>query len=183
MRVIAGSARRLILKTPKGLSTRPTSDKVKETLFNIIQGDLYGVSFLDLFAGSGGIGIEALSRGASSCVFVDDSKEAVKCIMQNLENTGFSEKSKVISTDVLSSMGYLKDLGSFDIIFMDPPYDKGYVKKTLYEISGYGLLKDEGLIIVESLRDEDFSYLGDLGLKENRRKEYKNNMHVFLGRI
>ena len=103
--------------------------------------------------------------------------------MQNLENTGFSEKSKVISTDVLSSMGYLKDLGSFDIIFMDPPYDKGYVKKTLYEISGYGLLKDEGLIIVESLRDEDFSYLVDLGLKENRRKEYKNNMHVFLGRI
>ena len=96
MRVIAGKARRLQLKTIDGMETRPTTDRIKETLFNILQSDLYDIRFLDLFSGSGGIGIEALSRGAKEAVFVENGKEAVSCIKQNLKATGFLDQSQVI---------------------------------------------------------------------------------------
>ena len=99
MRVIAGTARRLPLVTPKGMETRPTTDRIKETLFNILQNDLPGCHFLDLFAGSGAIGIEALSRGAAKAVFVDNSKEALSCIRQNLEKTHLADRAIVIGQD------------------------------------------------------------------------------------
>ena len=108
MRVISGSARRTNLKTVPGESTRPTTDRIKETLFNMIQGELYDCLFLDLFSGSGAIGIEALSRGARRCYFVEQAKEAVACIRQNLDATHLGQKAVVMDCDVLAAIGRLK---------------------------------------------------------------------------
>lgn len=182
MRVIAGSARRLTLVTPKGFSTRPTSDKVKETLFNIINPYLYDAKFLDLFAGSGGIGIEALSRGAREAVFVEKDKEAVNCIKKNIETTHFNDVAQVVPFDVFSSLYNLESKGSFDIIFMDPPYDNDFEKQVLRILSTSKLVNDDTLIIVEASIDTDFSYVEDLSFEVKRVKEYKNNKHVFIGR-
>ena len=122
MRVIAGSARRLLLKTVEGMDTRPTTDRIKETLFNMIQNDLYGRSFLDLFAGSGAIGIEALSRGASEAVFIDNGIRQVSCIRDNLKTTKLESGAKVLNCGVLEGLSRLgRDHGAFDFIFMDPP--------------------------------------------------------------
>lgn len=125
MRVIAGSARRLLLKTVDGMETRPTTDRIKETLFNMLQNDLYGARFLDLFAGSGAIGIEALSRGAKEAVFVDKGDGQISCIRENLKTTHLEEKARVMSADVTEAVRRLdRDGKSFDFIFMDPPYRK-----------------------------------------------------------
>ena len=107
MRVIAGSARRLLLKTVEGMDTRPTTDRIKETLFNMIQNDLYGRSFLDLFAGSGAIGIEALSRGASEAVFIDNGIRQVSCIRDNLKTTKLESGAKVLNCGVLEGLSRL----------------------------------------------------------------------------
>lgn len=180
MRVIAGSARRLNLVTPKGLSTRPTSDKVKETLFNIIAPLLYDIRFLDLFAGSGGIGIEALSRGAREAVFIEKDKNALECIRKNLLTTHFTENSQVVPYDVLSSLYNLDSRETFDIIFMDPPYDMGLEKQVLSILALSKLIDEDSLIIVEASIGTDFSYVNDLGMEVTRIKEYKNNEHVFI---
>lgn len=180
MRVIAGCAGRLPLVTPKGNNTRPTSDKVKETLFNILAPDLYNVSFLDLFSGSGGIGIEALSRGARCCTFIEKDKSAVKCIRENLATTHFEDRATVYQSDVLSCLGTIDNCGGFDIVFMDPPYDRGIEKTVLSFIAGSDIIKKDSLIIVEASSGTDFSYLEGLGLSVVRVKEYKNNKHVFI---
>jgi len=182
MRVIAGSARRLTLVTPKGYSTRPTSDKVKETLFNIINSYLYDASFLDLFSGTGGIGIEALSRGAKEAYFIEKDKEAVKCIKKNLETTHFTDRSMVLPYDVFSSLYNIESHGPFDIIFMDPPYDNEYEAQVLKVLSKSPLVDDDTLIIVEASIETDFSYLESIGFNIARVKEYKNNKHVFIYR-
>ena len=122
MRVIAGSARRLLLKTPEGMETRPTTDRIKETLFNMIQDDLYHCQFLDLFSGSGAIGIEALSRGARQAVFVENHPDAVETIRSNLNTTRLEEQAIVMNCDVMTALKRLEERGfSFDFIFMDPP--------------------------------------------------------------
>ena len=121
MRVIAGSARRLQLKTVEGIGTRPTTDRIKETLFNMLQNDIEDCSFLDLFSGSGAIGIEALSRGAEYAVFVENNKNAVKCIKDNLMFTKLSDKARVIENSVLSAINILNGNRVFDVVFMDPP--------------------------------------------------------------
>ena len=182
MRVIAGEKRRLVLNTPKGNHTRPTSDKIKETLFNILQSAnlLYDARFMDLFSGSGGIGIEALSRGASFCAFCENSKEALSCIEQNLKHTGYEEKSLVFARDALSSLRMMEKLPPFDIIFMDPPYSMGYEREVLSYLSSSSVFSPKGLIIVEAKINEDFSYLDELGFTITRKKEYKTNMHVFI---
>lgn len=180
MRVIAGTARRLNLVTPKGFSTRPTSDKVKETLFNIIAPRLYDVKFLDLFAGSGGIGIEALSRGARKAVFIEKDKNALSCIKKNLETTHFTDIADVVPYDVLSSLYNLDSREPFDIIFMDPPYDMGLEKQVLSILASSKLINEDTLIIVEASVGTDFSYVDNLGLNVTRIKEYKNNEHVFI---
>lgn len=182
MRVIAGSARHLPLKTPMGMHTRPTSDKIKETLFNILQNRLYDVRFLDLFAGSGGIGIEALSRGASFAAFVDDNRDAVRCIEENLEFTKFTEQALVFRKDVIGALRSLEKLEPFDIIFMDPPYGKDFEKQVLTYLADSSIVTEDTLLILETLCDQDVSYVKDLGFRITRRKEYKNNMHVFLER-
>lgn len=129
MRVITGSARGRVLKTLQGDDVRPTTDRVKEAVFSIIQFEIEGRRVLDLFAGSGQLGIEALSRGAQSVAFVDISKDSVSTVKYNLEHTRLSENARVFQTDALS---FLK-LGSevFDIVFLDPPYNSGLLEKAL----------------------------------------------------
>lgn len=180
MRVIAGSARRLLLKAPQGLETRPTSDMVKETLFNILMPDLYDAVFLDLFAGSGAIGIEALSRGAKRAVFVEKSKQALECIKYNLHTTHFEDCSTIMANDAASALRILNSKETFDILFMDPPYDNGYEKEMLSIIADSNLLSSDAIIVVEALKSTDFSFVEDLGMTITKIKEYKNNKHVFI---
>ncbi len=180
MRVIAGTARRLQLKTLDSLDTRPTTDRIKETLFNMLAPDLYGCRFLDLFAGSGGIGIEALSRGAAEAVFVEKNPKAMRCVKENLEHTKLEQKAVTIQKDVLSALSCLEGEGQFGFIYMDPPYNEELERRALGSLSGLSLLAEGGTIIVESAMDTDFGYVGDLGFTIVKVKEYKTNKHVFL---
>lgn len=183
MRVISGKARRTALKTIEGLDTRPTTDRIKETLFNMINADLYDCTFLDLFSGSGGIGIEALSRGARSATFVENNRKAVECIKYNLDKTHLLDNAKVYEMDVL---GYLKKAKvsseKFDIIFMDPPYNKEIEKDVLYSLSDSSIIDEDTLIIVEASLETSFDYLEDMGFYIEKRKEYKTNVHMFIRR-
>ena len=142
MRVISGKARRLPLVTPSGKNTRPTLDRIKETLFNILQGEVYGCHFLDLFSGSGGIGIEALSRGAKQAVFVEYDKEALRCIRTNLAKTKLDSQAVVLPVEVTYGISKLEKMGQvFDIIFADPPYQKGFEQKILKLLTASGIVE------------------------------------------
>lgn len=181
MRVIAGKARRTQLKTVPGMDTRPTTDRIKETLFNILQPELYRAHFLDLFSGSGAIGIEALSRGCGMAVFVESSREAAACIRDNLEKTHLSEGAVLLQMDVFAALDRLEREGKyFDMIFMDPPYNKLLEKEVLKRIGGSSLIVEDTLIVVEASLDTRFSYIEDLGYKITREKTYKTNKHIFL---
>lgn len=180
MRIIAGSARSLPLKTIEGLDTRPTTDKIKETLFNMLQADVPGAYFLDLFAGSGQIGLEALSRGAEYAVFVENSKKAAACIEDNIHFTKFDKQSRLITSDALTALHTLEGKYKFDIIFMDPPYRKELEKQVLNQLSNSSLLKPDSLIIIEASSDTDFDYLDSYGFEVLKFKHYKTNMHVYL---
>lgn len=181
MRVISGSARRTNLKTVPGESTRPTTDRIKETLFNMIQGELYDCLFLDLFSGSGAIGIEALSRGARRCYCVEQAKEAVACIRQNLDATHLGQKAVVMDCDVLAAIGRLKGKEKpFDFIFMDPPYNKNFEFHVLDELRQMDYVDDHTVIIVEASKETSFDYLDQFGYEMIKRKEYKTNMHIFI---
>ena len=182
MRVIAGSARRLLLKTVEGMDTRPTTDRIKETLFNMIQNDLYGRSFLDLFAGSGGIGIEALSRGAMESVFVEKNPKAMACVKENLQKTHFERKGMTMQMDVMTALYKLEGEKQFDYIFMDPPYNRDLEKEVLSRLKDSPLVTEETLLIVEASLETDFSYLEEFGYEVLKRKEYKTNVHLFLQR-
>ena len=178
MRVISGSARGRKLVTPEGLATRPTTDRIKETLFNIIAFDLRESKFLDLFSGSGGIGIEALSRGASEACFVDFSMESIGCIKQNLEATRLFDKAGVLEMDVFSALELLaRQNKKFDIVFMDPPYNMQLVDKALRWIEKGELLSEDGFIIAEMDINEDIPRPDKL--KVYRVKDYKTNKMVF----
>ena len=148
MRVIAGSARSLKLKTLEGIDTRPTTDRIKETLFNMIAPYLYDCEFLDLFAGSGGIGIEALSRGAKEAVFVEKNPKAMECIKENLKFTRLEKKGITLTKDVLNALYQLEGDKVFDYIFMDPPYDQELEKQVLKYLAGSSLVYEDTVIIV-----------------------------------
>ena len=180
MRVIAGKARRLNLKTIPGTDTRPTTDRIKETLFNILQPELLECRFLDLFSGSGGIGIEALSRGASYAVFVEKNPKAAACIRENLAFTKLAENGKLLNMDVLQALRSLEGGEAIDCIFMDPPYEHDLEKTVLEYLAGSTLADENTLIIVEADLSTDFSYVEDYGLEVVRSKEYKTNKHVFI---
>lgn len=180
MRVIAGEARSLKLKTPPGDEVRPTTDRIKETLFNILSPDIYGCDFLDMFAGSGAIGIEALSRGAESAVFVESARPSLACIEENLLHTKL-KGGIVYKSDAVSAVSRLYHEGKrFDIIFMDPPYNNQLEQKVLEQISQYDILKEDGLIIVEASAATEFDYLDGLGMTIKREKSYGSNKHVFI---
>lgn len=180
MRVIAGSAKRLPLRCPQGNDIRPTTDRIKETLFNILQMDIAGCRFLDLYAGSGAIGIEALSRGAREAVFVDNFKEAVSCIKYNLDFTHLAQRAIVMHTDVISAINRLKQKGVFDIVFMDPPYAHNVEREVLEILGISGLVDEESVIIIEETLNVELSYIDTCGFEVYRVKQYKTNQHLFL---
>lgn len=155
MRVISGSKRGFKLKAPKGISTRPTTDRIKESLFNILSPVIRDCFFLDMFAGSGGIGIEALSRGAETAVFIDRGREALEVIKDNLSKTDFARKALVLGADWKTTLRQLKARGlKFDVIFMDPPYNSDFIENILDEIKILGILNKEGVIACEQASDE-----------------------------
>ena len=149
MRVITGEARGRRLKELSGMDTRPTTDKVKESMFNIVQFDIEGRKVLDLFAGTGQLGIEALSRGAAEAVFVDESAKSLKLVRTNLERCGL--KGRVEQAD---SIGFLRRAGKFDLVFLDPPYDSDLLEKSLEAIQNVDILNDGGIIVCESRREK-----------------------------
>lgn len=181
MRVIAGRARSLPLKTPEGLSTRPTTDRIKETLFNMLQMQVAGSIFVDLFAGSGGIGIEALSRGAQKCYFVENDTKAMKCIQENAAFTRFTEQSVFLKSDVFGALHQISEKEA-DIIFMDPPYGMEYEKRVLEVLADMHYVSEDTLVVVEADLATDFSYADIYGFKITKQKRYKTNQHVFLKR-
>lgn len=179
MRVIAGTARSLPLKAPSGMDTRPTTDRIKETLFNMLMPYLSGSIFVDLFSGSGGIGIEAISRGAKRAYFIENGKEAVACITDNVKFTRFTEQAVILKQDVFAALvGSIRE--TVDVIFMDPPYESGYEKKALEILKDASYVTEDTLIVVEASVDTDFSYVEDWGFSVIKDKRYKTNKHIFM---
>lgn len=185
MRVIAGTARSIPLKTPEGMETRPTTDKIKETLFNMLQFKVQGVQFLDIFAGSGAIGIEALSRGAERAIFVDSGRAAEAVINENLSKCRLKDRAKVIRTDAACTGRYIDRINRDEglIIFMDPPYNKGLEFKVLSELLKSGIINEDTTIIIEEALNADMTAVNELGFSIERVKEYKNQKHVFLKKV
>ena len=164
MRVISGSKRGKKLKEPDNYDIRPTTDMVKESLFNIIQFDIEGRKVLDLFAGTGQLGIECLSRGAESVTFVDQSREAVAIVKQNLKSCGF--EARVVQTD---SVAFLSRGEKFDVILLDPPYVTNLIDKALQIINSVDILTEGGIIMCESGREKP---MPDVNMPYFKCKEY-----------
>lgn len=182
MRVIAGTARSLPLKTPEGMDTRPTTDRIKETLFNMLQPEIPNAVFVDLFSGSGGIGIEALSRGARKAYFIENAPRAISCIQQNLSFTKMEDRAIVLKQDVFSGLSGIYEK-TVDVIFMDPPYNCEHEKNVLALLRNMKYVTEDTLIVAEAALDTDFSYLEALGFTAEKEKCYKTNKHVFIRKV
>ena len=180
MRVIAGTARSLPLKTSEGKDTRPTTDRIKETLFNMLQSHIPGCVFVDLFSGSGGIGIEALSRGAKSAYFVENDRNATKNILDNLAFTRLADRAVVLQEDARRAFYKIKEVP--DIVFMDPPYNSGLEQEILEVLAKSGQITEETMIVVEASLKTDFSYVERWGFQIIKEKCYKTNKHMFMRR-
>ena len=185
MRIISGQARGTKLKTLPGLNTRPTLDRIKEPLFSIINNNIQDAYVLDLFAGSGALGLETLSRGAKFCVFCDNSVESVKIIKDNIDKTRFIEKSLIMKNDYIDS---LKNLSTqkltFDIVFIDPPYQNDYRTKALGLIIEKKLLKDNGIVIIETDDEKEIDNIKNLKMELDVYdiRKYGRVRLVFLSR-
>lgn len=173
MRVITGKARGVQLKTPEGMLTRPTADRVKEALFSIINFDLPGASVLDLFAGTGQLGIEALSRGANRAVFIDAREDACKIIRENIRRTKFENQARVIRSDYLEYLRRCKE--KFDIILLDPPYAEVFLENALKSITEIDILQSGGIIITERPLGKDLLCDFD-GFTRSRDYKYGNTL-------
>ncbi|MCQ2530893.1 MAG: 16S rRNA (guanine(966)-N(2))-methyltransferase RsmD [Lachnospiraceae bacterium] len=181
MRVIAGKARRLTLKSIPGLDTRPTIDRIKETLFNILSPYVPGSYFLDLFSGSGSIGIEALSRGARLSVFVENNPKAVKCINENLAFTRLADDALVLQKNAVSAINELSlKKYKFDIVYMDPPYQAGLEEETLKALEMSSIIDEDTLIIIEADKHNNLDFLENTNFHIEREKIYKTNKHYFI---
>ena len=156
MRVITGKARGVVLKTPEGMQTRPTTDRVKEALFSIIQFDIPGCRVLDLFGGTGQLGIEALIRGAKSAVFVDASDAACKLIKENLKRTKLENDAKVVRSDYMEYLRRCRE--TFDVIFLDPPYAEVFLENSLNCITEIDILQTNGIIVTERPLEKELSW-------------------------
>ena len=170
MRVIAGSARGAALASPAGLQTRPTADRTREALFSSLAAEVPGCRFLDLFAGTGAVGIEALSRGADAACFADKAAEAIEVIRRNLDKTKLTSRAEVFHADALAVIAQLavrKD--RFDIIFLDPPYGTGLARQAAEAILSAGLLAGNGLLVIErAAKEETLTLTGARLWKEKR---------------
>lgn len=153
MRVISGTARGRRLKELPGMETRPTTDKVKESMFNIIQFDIEGRTGLDLFGGTGQLGIEALSRGAAHITFVDARRDAAALIRENLKTVNFSQQAQVIQGDALAFLSSCQE--QFDLIFLDPPYQTDLLERCLGVIVQFDILKEHGIMVCESAAEHE----------------------------
>ena len=169
------------LMAPEGMDTRPTQDIIKETLFNIIQFDVPGCVFADLCAGSGSIGIEALSRGAKKAYFAENNKTAAGCIQANLHKTHFEENGILLKMDVLNALHHIHEK-QLDIIYLDPPYQADTMKRALLELAQMPYVTEETTIIAETALDTDFDYLEGTGLVIVREKNYRSQRHLFIRR-
>ncbi|MEA4955315.1 MAG: 16S rRNA (guanine(966)-N(2))-methyltransferase RsmD [Pseudoflavonifractor sp.] len=168
MRIISGTARGRRLKELPGLDTRPTTDKVKESIFNIVQFDVEGRRVLDLFGGTGQLGIEALSRGAERAVFVDASREPAKVIQENLELTGFSQRARVVRGDALSFLSTCRE--KFGLAFLDPPYATDLLEQALKQMAAIDIMSENGIIVCESALEKD---LPQLPVPYEKGREYR----------
>lgn len=178
MRIIAGSRKGLIIKSIDGDSTRPTRDMVREALFSIISPRIIDSTFLDLFSGSGAIGIEALSRGASKAVFCDKNPKCVQVIKENIVKAKFEESADVFCADYMLVLKKLKD-SKFDLIFVDPPYNRGIGIDAISKISEYDILNDDGIIILETDTNEEVpENIGELE-KYNYKRYGRNVLNLF----
>lgn len=182
MRVISGIARGTNLETLEGNNTRPTLDRVKEALFNIIQNQIMDASVLDLFSGSGALGIEALSRGAKFCTMCDKSYEAIRVINKNIKKTHLEEKVKVINNDYKKALKLLQGQ-KFDLIFIDPPYAKDFAVDSIKNIIELDLLADDGIIILETdNKEREIENLNKLDVNVYDLREYGRVTLIFLNR-
>ena len=170
MRVIAGSARRIPLVAPEGKNTRPTTDRIKETLFNMLSQDIYGCHF-----------IEALSRGAKQAVLVEFGKEALECIRKNLEKTKLKDRAVVLPVEVTYGVSKLEKMGQvFDLVYADPPYKKGFEPKILSILADSSIVKKGTKVILETSLDTEPDYIDESRYELLKVKKYKTNQHVFL---
>lgn len=180
MRVIAGKARRILLKSLEGDSTRPTLDRYKETLFNTMQTYVPDSYFIDVFAGTGSIGIEALSRGAAKAVFIENNKKALAVIKENLEKTHLSENAEIIASDAVSALIRLEHTGPADVIFIDPPYNRGYELQVLKLLGTSKLAGEDTLVVVEASNETGLDEIASTGFNILKTKDYRTNRHIFL---
>lgn len=182
MRVISGEARGIRLTALKGDNTRPTSDKVKESIYNIINPYIYDARFLDLFSGTGNMGLEAVSRGAEKAVLVEKHRPCFKIIQDNITKTRLGDRVELLKSDVYTAIKRLSSENEkFDIIFMDPPYSKDLVRPCLEGISNGNLLDDDGIIIIEhDTKDLIEDKIGNL--VKYREKKYGNTMISFFSK-
>ena len=179
MRVISGKAKSIKLKTIEGDSTRPTTDRIKETLFNMISSDIYDSNFLYLFSVSGAIGIEALSRGAKKSILCDKSKEAIQIINKNIEKTHFEKDAEVYNLDFKSCLKNIKD--PIDIIYIDPPYQTDYIKQSLEIIQNIQFISKDTLIILETDDEEKvLQQINDLKFEIIDKRKYGIAHIIFL---
>ncbi len=155
LRIVGGTARGIRINAPDTTKTRPTLDRVKESVFNMLMPYIDETHVLDLFAGSGNLGIEALSRGALHTVFVDESKTCRAIIAENLNKTKFISQSQILTMDVFRALRLLKDEGrKFDLVFMDPPYNMNFLVKTLQLLNDFDIIKEDGIVACEHHEDE-----------------------------
>lgn len=155
MRIITGSAKGTQLKAPRGLATRPTADRVKESVFNILGDIVIDAHVLDIFAGTGNLGLEALSRGATAAVFIDNSTESIDIIKANAERTKLTARTEIYKNDVTRALDkFVQNDRSFDLIFCDPPYNQGLIQIVLDRIENHSLLKPKGILVIEHSKHE-----------------------------
>jgi 16S rRNA (guanine(966)-N(2))-methyltransferase RsmD len=178
MRVISGSAKGIFLKTRSNDDLRPTSSKVKEALFNILGSAVPDCSFLDCFAGTGTIGIEALSRGARKCAFIERDRSVLPLLHHNLGLTSFNEKSRVLPTDISRGLDILRG-SAFDLIFVDPPYRYNDYEKVLHAIVEKEIIGSDGFIVVEHYHKTEIKYC-DKELSRARYEKYGQTSLTFL---
>jgi len=162
MRIISGTARGRNIEAPEGRSTRPTLDRIKESLFGILQMDVPNARALDLFSGSGNLGLEALSRGAREVVFNDSQAECVRLIQKNAEKLGFLDRAVIMQRDYAACLAFLSGKPPFDLIFLDPPYHRNLAAPAAEQIFALGLLAKDGRLIIERDAKDDTVYPGKL---------------------
>ena len=180
MRIISGTSKGRRLVTQKGQALRPTSDRVKESIFNILSDEVEGKVVLDLFAGTGNLGIEALSRGAKKTLFVEKGRQAIRLIQRNLLQCGMERQSEILPKDVTLAIGILKQRGeSFDVILMDPPYEQGLIQKTLMKLQSHKIYHGDSILVIEHHRREPLPKTLE-GWNLTRQREIGDTIISFL---